>query len=287
MLSEFDLLVPENLSEAIQMMSEKAPDAAPVAGGTNLIVDLRSGKHTPAYLVNIEGLAELQGITLIDKKFKIGAGTKINELLSSKLIQDHAPILSRAAKTFANPLIRNRATVGGNLVDASPASDTVPPLLVLDAEIELISKEVTRLIPLVDFFLHVRKTLIKPDEILTSVSFPVPSKSARYSYYKLGLRKADAISVISAAVLTDVDADGNCRLARIALGSVAPKPIRVLEAEETLMKNKASGELIAKAAAIAAKVATPISDVRATARYRTKMVETLVRRLLTETMLSK
>ncbi len=210
MLSEFDLLSPETLSEALQFMAQKAPDVSPVAGGTNLIVDLRSGKHNRPYLVNIEALEELKGLRLINNKIQIGACTKINELINSQIIQENAQVLIDAAKTFANPLIRNRATIGGNLVDASPASDTAPPLLVLDAELELQSVNGSRVISIEDFFIHVRKTTLKPGEILTSISFPIPEPTTHFAYYKLGLRKADAISVVSLAVRIGFDSKGKC-----------------------------------------------------------------------------
>jgi CO/xanthine dehydrogenase FAD-binding subunit len=282
MSNEFDLVTPENLDQALHILSEKSPDISPVAGGTNLVVDMRANKHIKPTILNIEKLPELNGIKLENNYVQIGGCTKISELIKSPIILKHAPILVNAAKSFANPLIRNRATIGGNLVDASPAADTAPPLLVLGAEVEVANLSGSHLIPLDEFFLHVRKTQLKPDEILVSVRFKIPSPETKFSYYKLGLRKADAISIISTAVMLEMDSSLLCKGVRIALGSVAPKPIRGFESENLLLNKKIDEELIQKAAQIAAEASSPISDLRASAGYRRKMVKVLVARLLNE-----
>ena len=284
MLTEFDLVMPETLDQALNMLSEKAPEISAIAGGTNLIVDMRANKHIKPFILNIENLPELKGIVVKNGYIQIGGCTKIAELIKNPLIPQYAPVLTAAAKLFANPLIRNRATIGGNLADASPAADTAPPLLVLGAEVELTSKGGSRFIPLADFFLHVRKTLLKPEEIITSVRFPIPAPGSKFSYYKLGLRKADAISVISAAVMMELDSFSQCSGIRIALGSVAPRPMRVFEAENLLLGKKPDEELIQKAAQMAFEASSPISDLRATAGYRRKMVKVLVARLLREVL---
>jgi CO/xanthine dehydrogenase FAD-binding subunit len=279
--------MPDTLEQALQMLSEKAPEIAPIAGGTNLIVDMRANKHIKPFILNIENLPELQGIKVENGYVQIGGCTKIAELVKNPLIHQHAPILSNATKTFASPLVRNRATLGGNLADASPAADTAPSLLVLGAEVEISSKNGNRHIPLEEFFIHVRKTILKPDEIITSVRFKIPSPEAKFAYYKLGLRKADAISVISTAVMLEADFSQECKSARIALGSVAPTPIRVYEAEKLLLNKKLNEELIQKAAQIAFDASSPISDLRASASYRRKMVKVLVARLLNEILSGK
>ena len=146
----------------------------PIAGGTNVVVDLRAGKHQPAALIDITRLPGLRSIQRDNGHLVIGGGTTISDLLYDPLIAQHASALQEAAAVFANPLIRNRATVGGNLVDASPAADTAPPLLALDAEVELASQSGIRRVPLADFLVGVRKTLRRPDELLTAVRFPMP-----------------------------------------------------------------------------------------------------------------
>ena len=238
MLPEFDLLRPKTIPEALAMLAEHGA-AMPVAGGTNVLVDLRAGKHQPRALVDVARLPGLRGIQRDNGHLVIGGGTTISDLLYDPLIAEHAPALREAAAVFANPLIRNRATVGGNLADASPAADTAPPLLALDAEVELASQGGIRRVPLADFLVGVRKTLRRPDELLIAVRFPVPSSGTVSHFQKVGLRRADAISVLSAAVAVTCDADGRCTAARIALGALAPRPLRATAAEVAAGRRKA------------------------------------------------
>ncbi len=296
MLPEFDLLRPGTLPEALAMLA--SGNALPIAGGTNVIVDLRAGRGgvtppggggggeggaTPPLrtLVDITRLAELRGIRREDGHLVIGGGTTLSDLLHDPLVAHHAPALREAAAVFANPLIRNRATVGGNLVDASPAADTAPPLLVLDAEVELASRDGTRRVPLADFLVGVRKTLRRPDELLTAVRVPLPPDARCASHFhKLGLRKADAISVLSAAVALTWDAAGCCTSARIALGALAPTPRRAPAAEDALLGHVLTPARIAEAARLAGEAARPIDDIRGAAAYRREVAEVIVRRLL-------
>ncbi|MCX6032557.1 MAG: xanthine dehydrogenase family protein subunit M [Chloroflexi bacterium] len=308
MLPEFDFLRPTTLTEALAMLAEHGPDAVPVAGGTNVIVDLRHRKHQPKALVDMGRVAELRGIRRDDGHIVVGAGTTISELLTHPLIAEHASILHDAARVFANPLIRNRATVGGNLADASPAADTAPPLLALGAEVALASQAGTRWLALADFLVGVRKTLRRPDELLTAVRWSPPpapqswgerpspqswgargaqasspqSLRVRGAYTKIGLRKADAISVLSAAVVVTQDGAGRCQRVAIALGAVAPRPFRATEAEILLTGQPLTAEAIAEAARLAAAAIRPISDIRGEADYRRRVTEVIVRRLLAQ-----
>ena len=282
MLPEFDLLMPQTMSEAITMLAERSPDARPLAGGTNLIVDMRDGRRRPDVLVNIAGLEELKAIGSEDGHVVVGGGVTIAELLHDPVIALHGSVLAEAAAVFAGPLVRNRATVGGNLVDASPAADTAPPLLVLDAEVELASKEGSRRLPLDQFITGVRETARRPDELLAAVRWPVPQWPSAGAFYKLGLRKAHAISVLSVAVMVEGDGNGVCRRARIALGAVAPRPIRVYAAEDMLGGRALEPDVIAGAARLCAEATRPIDDIRGSAAYRRRVVEAIARRLLAE-----
>ncbi|MDD5368482.1 MAG: xanthine dehydrogenase family protein subunit M [Anaerolineaceae bacterium] len=280
MLPEFELWTPHSLPEALSMMAQAAPDITPIAGGTNLVVDLRSGKRTPKIVMDISHLEAIQGQRPQQEQVWFGAGETIANLLHSPLVDLHAPALKQAARTFASPLVRNRATLGGNLVDGSPAADTAPPLLALDAEVELMDLHGVRWVPIAAFFLDVRRTQRRPDELVTGVRWPMYTSPMRHGYTKLGLRKADAISVVSAAVRLEQDEDGRCREVRIALGSVAPIPLRAFAAEDCLRWQLLTPEVIAEAAQMAALAVSPISDLRASASYRRGMVAVLVRRLL-------
>jgi carbon-monoxide dehydrogenase medium subunit len=283
MLPEFDFLMPKTLPEALEYLAKGGTDIMPVAGGTNLVIDMRGKRHRPKIVMAVNLLPELAGIHREDDYIVTGAAVTVAEFLNHPLITDKAPVLQQAARTFANPLIRNRATVGGNLADGSPAADTAPALLVLDADVILTSRSGKRIVPLNDFFIHVRKTALKPDELLTAVRWKVPVNGTKFAYYKLGLRRADAISIVSIAVCLETDSAGHCKQARIALGSVAPRPLRAIAAEEYLTGKPLSIETFEQAGKLAADAVSPISDVRASADYRRKMASTLVIRLLSQT----
>jgi CO/xanthine dehydrogenase FAD-binding subunit len=278
MLPEFDLLRPKTLAEALDMLADRAPDVMPIAGGTNVVVALRERAYHSSVLLDVSGLADLRGIRKENGHVAVGGGTTITELVESELIAANGAPLAAAAAQLGNPLIRNRATVAGNLVDASPAADTAPPLLVLDAEVELASKDGRRVIPLDGFFVGVNETQRRPDELLVAVRWPVPGGAA--AFHKVGLRKAGACSVVTIAVRLACDEAGKCSMARIALGAVAPRPIRAHEAEDALVGTGLADEDIAAAAMLAVQATSPIDDVRSTAAYRREVSEVLVRRLL-------
>lgn len=287
MLPEFELLTPQTLTEALVLLAAQGATLAPVSGGTNLIVDLRGGRHRPNVLMDISRLDALRGIRRENGHVVIGANSTIADLLTDSLIARHAVALKEAAAVFANPLVRNRATVGGNLADASPAADTAPPLLVLDAEVELVSQNGTRFVPLSEFLVAVRKTLRQPHELVASIRLPIPlgndDLNRHYQgFAKLGLRKADAIAVVSVAVMVEGGGNGRCRAARIALGAVAPRPLRAFAAEEHLRGQMLTPRIIAAAARLAVEASSPIDDIRGSAAYRRRMVEVLARRLLTK-----
>jgi carbon-monoxide dehydrogenase medium subunit len=282
MLPEFDLLMPESLPEALHLLAEGARSVTPLAGGTNLIPDMRGGIHRPAVVMNVAGLDELQGIRLDDGHLVVGAGVTIAELLDDPLIDQHAAVLMEAAAVMANPLVRSRATVGGNLANASPAADSAPPLLALGAEVELLSEQGARHVPLTEFFRGVGETVLKPQELLASIRFPLATAGTSGAYRKLALRKASAISVVSAAVTLTLDGEGRSIAARIALGAVAPTPVRAREAEEALGGQKLTPEAIADAARLAVGATSCIDDIRGCVAYRQRTAEVLVRRLLSE-----
>jgi len=274
MLPEFDLHQPANLDEALEILAE-TPEALPLAGGTCLLVDLRKRRCAAETLIDLSRASELRGIRIREDELVIGAMTRITEILDSEEVARYAPILRKACRSFAAPLVRNRATVGGNLAYASPAADMAGPLLVLDAVVELRSTIGLRRLPLAEFFRGPGKTVRQANELLTGVRIPITDERT-WAYEKLGLRKADAISVVSASVVR-VSSNGS---ARIALGAVAPTPLRVRRAEEELGIGTWSADAIANAARLAADEARPIDDVRGTGAFRKREVEVLVRRCL-------
>jgi len=272
-LPAFDLLQPESLRKALELLDQNR-DARPLAGGTCLLVDLRKRTTAAKTLLDLSQIRNLSGIRIEDNELVIGARATIADLLLDPLVEEHAGILHEACRTFAAPLVRNRATLGGNIAHASPAADAAPPLLVLDAMIELQALGRRRVVPVTRFFTGPCETTRREDELLTAVRIPLASH-ARHAYIKLGQRKADAISVVSVACL---QAPGESP--RIALGAVAPRPIRAWDAEEVLKGIDLTQQTAALAAKVASEEAQPIDDLRGTGEYRRREVEALVRRCL-------
>jgi CO/xanthine dehydrogenase FAD-binding subunit len=290
MLPEFELLMPQTLAEALEMLAARAPNVLPIAGGTNVIVLLREAPllgGAEAYpddrvLVDVSRLPELKGVYQDNGHIVVAGGTTIAQLLAEPLIASYGAPLRAAAAVLGSPLVRNRATVAGNLVDASPAADTAPPLLALNAQVKLESQSGARWLSLEEFMVGVNQTLRRPDELLTAVRWPLPPPHSVGAFHKIGLRNALACSVVTAAVVVEGDGSGRCQGVRIALGAVAPRPIRAHAAEEALRDKRLTTEEIATAARLSAEATSPIDDVRASAAYRRQAVAVVVRRLLTE-----
>jgi carbon-monoxide dehydrogenase medium subunit len=281
MLPEYGSLHPATLDEALGALAG-VDDVLPIAGGTNVITAMREGEYRGKTLMDVTRLAELRGIRLENGYVVLGGATTASELLESALIAEHARPLHQAARVFANPLIRNRATVAGNIADASPAADTAPPLLALGTEVELASATGRRRIPLDQFMVGANQTMRRSDELIISLSWPVPTAHSAGAFHKLALRKGSACSILSVAVMVQVGGEGYVSQARIALGAVAAKPIRAYRAEAALAGKPLTKGAIEEAARLAAESTKPIGDVRGTASYRQRMTGVLTRRLLTE-----
>lgn len=271
-----ELLRAASVEEALAAAAE---GAAFVAGGTNLVPDVLFGRKKIARAVDISRLGELRFIEEADGKVRIGALATVSDLLASELAREAAPPLYESALEFAGPLVRNRASVAGNLMDASPAADLVPPLLAQGGVVELASAGRARSVPLDEFFLDYRKTAARPEELLTAVVIRPLAPEDRSAYCKLQLRRAMAIALVGVAVSLRMKGEA-CEEAAIGLGSVAAVPYRARAAEAHLRGRKIGEAEIEAAAAAAAESARPIDDLRASAAYRRKMCGVLVRRLL-------
>lgn len=280
MYAEFDLDIPDSLNDALDMMAGGG-QIAPLAGGTNLIVDIRARRERPERVVGLANVEEIRGTEFDGDRVGIGARTTVSELLAFPEIAGSAPSLVDAAKAFAGQMVRNTATVGGNIACGSPAADLVPPLLSLDAEVTLASKSGVRTVPLDEFFLGYKQDARRPDELITKITWPDLPDNAVNSFYKLARRKGDAITITGVAV-TVVAEGGKCSMARIALGAVAPVVLRAKKAEAMLQGQALTPGLIAEAALTAAGECNPIDDVRASAEYRRHTVEALTRRLVSQ-----
>ena len=282
-MSEFDFLSPKSLNTALRAIDAKGRSYKLLAGGTNLVPDIRSQSVRPRWVVDLSGIEALHYLKEERGRIRIGALTTISDLIDSKLIKNRAPLLWEAASHFAGPIVRNRATVGGNLVDASPAADSAVPLLALRAQVKLRSLKGQRTLPLDQFFADYRKTAIRSGEILTEVVFPIPDRTAKFAYHKMGRRNAMAISVVSVAVLLKMKGE-TCSEAALALGAVAPIPIRFWEAESLLRSKKVDLNLAKKCGELAAESLRPISDLRASADYRRQMCAVYVRKTICESV---
>jgi len=274
----FDYVAPETLDAALLTL-RRNPDAVIIAGGTDLLPRWRSGLIQPDLLIDLKRL----GLNRIEAKAGrvcIGASTTISQMMASELLNGQYPALIDACKQIAAPPIRNRGTLGGNLVNASPAADTAPPLLAYDAELVLVKEGCKRIVPLAEFYRGPGKTIMEHGELLTEVQLPINHRYTASKFLKLGNRQAMAIAVASVAVQVSLDGNDEVLEARIALGSVASTPIRAREAESILVGKPLSEETISRAATIAQGEASPISDLRAGKEYRGRMVTVLVRRAL-------
>jgi carbon-monoxide dehydrogenase medium subunit len=272
-----------SISEALELLAEKRHDARVVAGATDLILEIergvRKGINTLVDITKIDGLNQI----VLDKNAIIHLGPLVthNDCVASGLINEKAFPLRRACWEVGAPQIRNRGTIAGNLITASPANDTITPLIALDAKVTLRTKYKERVIALRDFYTGVRKTVMQPDELLVDISFPAMTKNQRGTFVKIGLRSAQAIAVTNAAVILTINGE-KIEKAQITLGSVAPTIIHAGKAEVFLSGKSLADETIEVVAKLASESAQPIDDIRGTKEFRTEIVRICVLRALRE-----
>lgn len=270
---------PRTLDEAVQLLAQYGADARIINGGTDLLIEIERKIRAPKILIDISRVPGLDAIREDGDYLKLGPSVTHNQVVGSELLRRLAYPLVRACWEVGAPQIRNRGTVAGNLVTASPANDTIVPLWAMGAEVKLKSVRGERVVPFSNFFLGVRKTAMQPDELVSEIRFQKMSPKDRGTFIKLGLRRAQAISVVSAAVVLEFE-DMEISNAWIALGAVAPTIITCGDAEQAMVGNYLHDSVIQEAAELAAHEAKPISDVRGTADYRRKMVRVCVARAL-------
>ena len=277
-LKKFEYYKPETLKETLLLLDEYGCGAHLLAGGTNIIVDIKLLRIEPKALVDIGGIKELSGIEFNGKELKIGAGVTISELEKSEIVREKYTALFEAAQAIGTTQIKNSATVAGNICNASPAADTAPPLIVFDAQIEIVNSKGIKKISINDFFTGYKKTILQTGDIVKSIILPCPPPKTGSAFDRI-TRTASDLSQANASVLITM-CNGICRDLRIALGAVNVIPVRAIKSENVLRGKKINENLIKEAANIVTGEISPIDDVRSSAEYRRDVAIILVKRAL-------
>ena len=280
-IAPFDYVRPNNLDELCDVLSQYGAKAKLLAGGTDLTIALKQRLINPEVLIDLNRVRkELTGIDASKSNLIIGAMTTYTELEANPAVIRYARALSEAASQVGTYQIRNLGTIGANLANGSPAADTAPPLIVLRAKVHLRNKHGTREMPVEDFITGVKKTAIRPDEIITSVEIPLNERLSSY-WMRSAKRNENVISVVSVAVASEIRSN-RFGESRIALGAVAPTPILAKESSSELSGSTINPATIETVSKLAAKESKPISDVRASADYRRHLVHVLTKRTINE-----
>ncbi len=274
-LPAYDLRAPKDLSAALELMAREPSVWKPFAGGTDLMVLFEAGKLPQRKFLSLWKLAELKGIEAMPEHVTLGALTTYTEVLAHPALQQEFPLLCQAGRETGGVATQNRGTLAGNIANGSPAADSPPALLVYDAELELISARGARWVPYHGFHTGYKAMLLRPDEIIRALRLPRRKNAWRQYYRKVGTRKAQAISKVCFAGAADVRGD-TIQDVRIALGSVAPIPLRCVQTESALRGQKLARAAIEAAQDALAQEIAPIDDLRSTARYRLRVAQNLL-----------
>ena len=279
-LPRFEYIEPRSIPEICSLLYRYGDEAKILAGGTDLLVRMKEKEIRPRYLIDLKAIPGLNFIRYVEGNgITIGALTCLSDLEESPLIQEKAKILTRAAPTIGAIQTRNKATLGGNLCNASPAADMAPALLALEARVKLIGLEGERIIPLEDFFLGPGETCLNPGEILAEIIIPGKMLGKTGVYLKHSTRRALDLAIVSTAVVMETGSDrAYIQDIKIALGAIAPTPLRLKSVEEMLRQELPEEPLLEQAAQKAATEVSPITDLRASAEYRREMVRVLLKR---------
>ena len=277
--AEYELLAPGALPAVLSLLAKEPGAWLPIAGGTDVMVQYAAGTLPARKLVSIWNLPELRRIEILPHELQIGAGCTYTDLREHEMVSREFTLLSSAASWTGGIANQNRGTIGGNIVNASPAADSLPALLVYGAELILVSPRGERRVPYSSFHVHYRKTQLTPDELIRAVC--LPRQFSRYYAHarKVGARKAQAIAKVCMAALGQLG-NGAVEDVRLAMGSVAPVPLRLVETESSVRGKRIDPALIRLASRTAAAEIRPIDDLRSTARYRAAVAGNLVAEFL-------
>jgi len=283
---QYRLVVPKALDEALELIAREPGKWRPFAGGTDLMVLLEAGKLAHQNYINIRHLNELRFIDVNDQHVTLGALTTYTDVQANPVLREEFPMLCQAASETGGLAIQNRGTIGGNIMNASPAADSPPALLAYDAALELLSVNGSRWVSYEGFHTGYKQMIIRPDELLGRIRLPRTTRSLKHYYRKVGTRKAQAISKICFAAVIQTSGDEITDL-RIALGSVAPIPIRCVKTEGSLRGKTIGQTLLEAGRAELAREIVPIDDLRSTANYRTTVSLNLLEDFLSSQLSGK
>jgi carbon-monoxide dehydrogenase medium subunit len=277
----FDLSLPRTVDDCLKILRERGGDAKLVAGGTDLLPQLKNGLLKPTCVVDLSGLAALRAVRSANGDgLRLGSAVTARTIELDPHIRSTYPSLAESGALVGSVQVRNLATVGGNLCNAAPSADMAPPLMALDAEAIIVGPKGERRVPLAAFFQGVRKTVLGTDELLLELAVPAPGPNSGGHYLRHTPRRELDIAVVGVATQLTLR-DGVCQKARIALASVAPTPVRATAAEAALVGQSITPALIERAATLAVDAARPISDQRGSADFRRHLVRVLTHRTLT------
>jgi CO/xanthine dehydrogenase FAD-binding subunit len=281
-LPRFEYFVPKTLGSALSVLAEQGNDAHLFAGGTDIMVKMSAGRLKPKAIIRLMDVEGLDGINFHPEEgLTLGATARLANVTSHPDILNHYPALAHAVQVMANEEVRHMATVAGNLCNAAPSADTAPPLIAMEAEVTLTSLNGERRMPLDQFFKGPGLTAMQHGEIMTSIHVPPPQPKSGASYMRISARCGVDIAAVGVGIMAVLNGAG-LKDARIVLGAVAPIPMRATKTEDLMKGRKWTRDLVEEAGNVAAEEAKPISDVRASAEWRKKMVAVLTRRALDE-----
>ena len=278
----FEFFAAKDASHAVALLAQHGPKVKVLAGGTDLLADLKfaGASHHPQVVVDISRADDLRGIEMTEQGLRIGALVTHTEIMNSPIIREQLPALVDAAHTIGAVQTRNLGTLGGNLVTAVPSMDSGPTLVALDAIVTVAGTDGKRQMPLVDFFVGPRKTVLKSDELLVEIIIPKENVGKPTHFLKFGLRKGQALALVNVAAAFWTGDGNTFKAPRVALGAVAPKVIHASSAESFLEGKAITPEHMAEAGKLAVNDAKPINDFRASATYRRDLIAVLTKRAL-------
>jgi len=276
----FELALPESLDDCLRLLAQRGPETKLLAGGTDLLPQMKNGVVTPKRVIDLSGVARVKILECDAKGLRIGSAVPARRVEQDSRVRDIYTAVAESAALLGSVQVRNLASVGGNICNAAPSADMAPPLVAMEAQAVIAGPKGERRVPLSDFFTGVRKTVVGPDELLVEIFVPAPGPHSGGCYIRHTPRRELDIAVVGVASQVTI-ANGVCAKARIALAAVAPTPVRATAAEAVLEGKPLTPELIERAADLAGQAAKPISDQRGSADFRRHLVRVLSRRTLT------